>query len=322
MYHQLLRRPRPDHTFFSHAITPEQFRNAMEHLKRHYQPMSMEQMCHTWYHGRRWPRRAVLVTFDDGLRNNLWAARILHELGMSGTFFVPSDVVDTRFVPANMRYAHILSTRRGDVFDTPIGQVDFRDRQSLRRWAPKAKDHLLMLTPQERDALLEELGRVFDSLPFDAKDPDYHYLTSAELREMVALGMTIGGHGATHEALHRCADDELQRELVESREKLGALVGRSIDVLAYPDGRFNQRVLELTARHYRLAFAATDATPASHPHAYPRRGAGADVAAVLGRWYPLKRKCIRLAKRVLGYPIPGEHLVRPRPVRRHSGEHL
>ena len=54
----------------------------------------------------------MLITFDDGFRNNLLAAEILHELGMNALFFVLTATIDTDFKPWYLRFAHILSTRR------------------------------------------------------------------------------------------------------------------------------------------------------------------------------------------------------------------
>lgn len=35
-----------------------------------------------------WPRRHIVISFDDGYRDNLWAVEALHRRGMTGTWFV------------------------------------------------------------------------------------------------------------------------------------------------------------------------------------------------------------------------------------------
>lgn len=298
-YHQLVRRPRPEHTFFCQSLTPEQFRASMTHLKKRYHPLRMEEVYEILHRAKRCPPRGVLITFDDGFRNNLWAAQILHELGMSATFFIPSDVVDSDIVPSFLRYNHILSTRRGDVFDTRVGPVNFRATLSRRRWRARVREYTLK-HPEEHAALLGELAETFGSTPIDPQDEDYHFVSSADVRALVELGMTVGSHGATHEYMPHCTDQQLHYEIVQSREKLGRLIGRPIDCLSYPGGHFNERVLALTAEHYKVAFATAEPPAFDNTHAYPRRAVGVDVREQLKPWYSMRRGLIRLAKRVLG----------------------
>jgi peptidoglycan/xylan/chitin deacetylase (PgdA/CDA1 family) len=303
-YHQLVAHPRPDHPFLAGAFTPEQFRASMTWIKQRYHPLSMEEMCHIWYHGKRWPARSVVITFDDGFKNNLWAARILRELDMSATFYVISEVVDGSFMPSFLRYAHIVGTRQGSVFDTPTGPVDFGNLLSTRRWTLTTKEHLLSLPLPGREGLLDQLSEIFGSAPIDPEDPDYHFLSASDLREMVDLGMTIGCHTATHEKLSRCSDEELQYQIVESQQKLAELVGQPIGTISYPDGRFDQRVLALAERHFKLGFVARYDLPSNHAYRYPRRRPGADVSRAFSAWYRPRRWCIRVAKRILREPLP------------------
>ena len=299
-YHQLVNRPRPTHAFLAGAITPDQFRRSMVYVKERFRPLGMDELRHIWRHGKRWPARAVFVSFDDGFRNNLWAARILHELDMSATFFVLSDVVDTGFIPTYLRFAHIVSTRRGQAFDTPWGAVDFERPLSRRRWGAAFKSHLLSLPLADRSAALDQLAEILKPAPIDPDDEDLQFLTASDLREMVALGMSIGGHGATHGSFSRCNDEELRYEIVASREKLAALAGCPIDTISYPDGRFDERVLNLVRRHYEFGFAASASLPTDNQYAYPRRCTGVDVRKTLRPWYPLRIRAIRLVKRLLG----------------------
>lgn len=68
--------------------------------------------------------------------------------------------------------------------------------------------------------------------------------------------ITIGSHTVTHAFLTRCDPQALTYELVESRQYLGDLTGKPVDLFAYPTGDYSRAVAEaVRAAGYRAAFA-------------------------------------------------------------------
>lgn len=89
--------------------------------------------------------------------------------------------------------------------------------------------------------------------------PAQQMLTAANLREMEAAGMEIGSHSLGHKKLAQEDDQAVAYELSESRKVLSDVLGRNVDVFAYPHGSHNDRVVELTRQAgYRLAFSTVD----------------------------------------------------------------
>lgn len=72
--------------------------------------------------------------------------------------------------------------------------------------------------------------------------PDY--LTSSQLRELAAAGMSIGSHGMSHRFLPQLGPKEVHGELADSRAGLEDLLGRPVLDFALPGGHFNRRVIE------------------------------------------------------------------------------
>jgi peptidoglycan/xylan/chitin deacetylase (PgdA/CDA1 family) len=80
------------------------------------------------------------------------------------------------------------------------------------------------------------------------------YLTWAQLREMAASGITIGGHTLSHPDLTRLKPVDVMREVAESKAILEHGIGRPVHFFAYPSGRYNQQVVEaLKAAGYQGA---------------------------------------------------------------------
>jgi peptidoglycan/xylan/chitin deacetylase (PgdA/CDA1 family) len=75
------------------------------------------------------------------------------------------------------------------------------------------------------------------------------YLSSTELQELARLpGVTIGAHGHSHRRLTECKDEELARELGESRDWLEDLLGRAVTAMSYPHGAVDTRVRAAAAK--------------------------------------------------------------------------
>jgi peptidoglycan/xylan/chitin deacetylase (PgdA/CDA1 family) len=69
------------------------------------------------------------------------------------------------------------------------------------------------------------------------------FLGPSDIRTLTQEKFAIGSHGLTHSPLTDRPDKGLREELVESRERLEDLMGRSVEDLAVPFGRYNRHVI-------------------------------------------------------------------------------
>ena len=70
-------------------------------------------------------------------------------------------------------------------------------------------------------------------------------LGSDEMREMDKNGVTIESHTVTHRKLNELSYAEQKAELKDSKEALEKVLGRKVNYLAYPSGKFNNDTLAL-----------------------------------------------------------------------------
>jgi peptidoglycan/xylan/chitin deacetylase (PgdA/CDA1 family) len=92
-----------------------------------------------------------------------------------------------------------------------------------------------------------------------------------ELREVAGQGVEIGAHTASHPHLRQLADDELDRELVDSKQRIEDTLRRPARLLAYPYGEHDARVHEAVRRAgYAAAFAQWPGSSMRNPFALPR----------------------------------------------------
>jgi len=84
----------------------------------------------------------------------------------------------------------------------------------------------------------------------------YPLLDRQEILDMQRHGVTFHSHTCSHPSLPSLPDDQLAREVTESRAALQHLLGRSVDYLAYPFGHLDDRVAAaVRGAGYRGAFS-------------------------------------------------------------------
>lgn len=71
-----------------------------------------------------------------------------------------------------------------------------------------------------------------------------YYMSWEQLAELVEWGMSIQSHGLDHSYLSDCSDQELQRQLEESKKILEAKLDIKVTILAPPGGRFDGRAIQ------------------------------------------------------------------------------
>lgn len=77
------------------AVSPQVFREQMAFIKKHkYKVVSLQQVCEMLRTKSRLPRNLVVITSDDGYKNNLEAVRILKKYNFPATIFVVVNWVD------------------------------------------------------------------------------------------------------------------------------------------------------------------------------------------------------------------------------------
>ncbi|WP_370675199.1 polysaccharide deacetylase family protein [Pleomorphomonas sp. PLEO] len=69
-------------------------------------------------------------------------------------------------------------------------------------------------------------------------------LAPSDLRALAALGMEIGVHGARHIDWTSIPEREFLDDVSEGRNVIEDIIGRPVDIVAPPFGRFNIRILD------------------------------------------------------------------------------
>lgn len=92
-------------------------------------------------------------------------------------------------------------------------------------------------------AVVDSLGGI-NEWDRRAGDQEEKMMSAAQIRELADNGFGIGSHTLTHPHLTGLTNEQLEREIVDSKHKLEDIVGREVLSFSYPYGDYDSRVLE------------------------------------------------------------------------------
>lgn len=75
-----------------------------------------------------------------------------------------------------------------------------------------------------------------------------NYLSWHQLREMSEAGISIQSHTIRHKPLATLDEEEIEKELVNSKKTIEDAVGKRVDFLSLPHGSFNKKVLRIAEK--------------------------------------------------------------------------
>jgi peptidoglycan/xylan/chitin deacetylase (PgdA/CDA1 family) len=243
------------------SATPAEFSWQMQYLSRRFEPVTLAQIADALEGNGALPKRAVAVTFDDGFSDvHEHAFPILRRLAMPATVFVSTGYVDrpqpfwfdlvawlvTHAPPHSIQLMPGLAA---------IPSADSNDDRAaaiyaVLKWLKNCDDG-------ERTAAVAALCAQFPEAVEAGQKVLGRPLTWDEIREMAGGGIEFGSHTVSHCCLTKIPAQQLERELVDSKQRLENELGKSVVSLAYPFGgraAFNDVVIAAAQRAgYRVA---------------------------------------------------------------------
>jgi peptidoglycan/xylan/chitin deacetylase (PgdA/CDA1 family) len=291
-YHRVCEIPDPDAFEFDLALvsaSPQAFRDQMELVRRRHHPMRFSDVLAALDAGRRLPRNAVVVTFDDGYDDNYRTAfPILRELGVPATFFVSTGHIDSGLPYLYDWLVHVVlrtGLARLSIPELGIDRPLDANRDARRAAAAQMLDRIKAHDAATQVAIIERLAAQSD-MPRTPGHADCRPMSWDQLREMGDAGMEIASHGVTHRMLAKLPDAEITAEVAGSQSSIARELGAPTPVIAYPVGgfdAFDDRVIAAAkAAGFRLGcsyVAGTNRLPGAPPFALGRLAVESDMDA-------------------------------------------
>lgn len=250
------------------------FIGQVEYLRRHYAPVTMEQVIAAGRSGGEpLPEKAVLLTFDDGYADHFTTVfPILKNRGIQGSFFAPIkaltentvlDVNKIHFILASgstpadiIGHIRTLLERYGSEYGLDTFENYYRKLAGFDRF--DTPEVLFIKRLLQVGLPLEVRIRMTDLLFTRTVgiDPETFsrelYMNREQMQCMVDAGMHIGSHGYDHFWLNSLPREQQEREIARSVEFIKDIYGTRYAgdwTICYPYGGYNDDTLDLLRKY-------------------------------------------------------------------------
>lgn len=231
-------------------IQLKSFERQMRYLRKRYRILSLSSLIECLKEGKAFPKYGVVLTFDDGYKNNYENLRgLLSKCKVPITIFLVTDYIDTPELlwPDKLEMAFFRTQKKStsSVQAAGIEPIDWNNDQEKMKKYVILKNRLKKI-PHEK--LQDVLSRLFLELATDTKEDSQHNAIDTtytilmnwdEVQDLSQYGVQFGSHTCSHQILTNLSNTDMRGTLKRSFLKIKDHCG-NVDVpFAYPNGSFN-----------------------------------------------------------------------------------
>ncbi len=219
--------------------TLEAFAAHLDHYQANYDIVDLDTLLH-----RPWPRRPLLLTFDDSYRSLAeTVAPILKRHGLPGVAFLNPDMIER---PA-VQFDHALSELANRVGVARLLAEISPSAIAAGSVQGYLNGPAVALTRSERGSLQNRLLAAFgvDEARLYA-DTDL-YLRPTDIALLTDAGLEIANHTASHTRCRTLSADDRVIEVTGSQQRLAALANHAIRAFSVPYGSRRDLTVETLA---------------------------------------------------------------------------
>ena len=251
MFHRVLPLDSDDcrHAEREYVIGTDEFERCLAFFARHYSVVTLADLERAARKGMALPARPLLITFDDGWRDNVVHAEpALRRHRMKATLFVNVDAV--RQPGQRWWQDALVEAVEKPVLETPAAEAPAGG--GIGPGMPARADFFTALACALRRPLNERLPAV---LPRTSWVPaTRQMLTIEELASLDPAVWEVGSHGVTHAPLTHVRDPE--GELTESWRLLSRWQPQPVRAISMPHGRYSTGIARVARGIYALVFTS------------------------------------------------------------------
>lgn len=270
MYHRVLNleHSRENHLPAGMVTLESTFDKQMKYLKENFNVISLETLIACLKDKKNVPPHSVVLTFDDGWRDNyLWAFPILRKYNLTATIFLSTDYIDTSkmfwFQAVNFILAsQILTPQKITEILNRFEQIPPEDKRSIVQsfaFVDLFIERLKRIKPDLQENIIKEMIKE-SNLRLNGINRRRWMLDWGEIKEMGENQISFGSHGHSHRILSYLDLTEIKKELSQSKTVIEEKTKGLVNSFAYPNGDFTFQIKELVKESGYLCACAVGKT--------------------------------------------------------------
>lgn len=240
-YHRIASPGNPDLSPTVIDAYPADFEAQMRFVARRYNVVSSWDLVRALREGYTLPKRALVITFDDGYCSFKDAALpMLQKLGLPVSLFVPTHYLGQEGATFwwDALYRALMRTTQGSIEVPSIGEM--------------SNSPLPLETPDQRQAAYERIASHIERIKEEEatrlvntivercgveQSRERYVLNWEEIEVLSELGVAIGAHTRHHILLSQASPQKVRSEVVGSWADLRKHLRDPLPIFCYPNGK-------------------------------------------------------------------------------------
>jgi peptidoglycan/xylan/chitin deacetylase (PgdA/CDA1 family) len=239
------------------SASNKDFEKQITYLKNYYYPITFKVLNKHLKESIPFPKTPVIITFDDGFRDNYTNAyRILKKHKIPATFFISTDAISQKTLFWFDLVAFLILKHTSPTITIHNNIINIgSDIESKRKCIKSFLSYLKKEEDHTRKDAINEL--IAQSNAYDEYSKERRSMTWDEVKIMNNNGMEIGSHSVSHPKLTKLSNKEATYEIKHSKETIETKLDCCCDTYSYQVGgedSYNNHILELIENsNYKFA---------------------------------------------------------------------
>ena len=212
--------------FSDNIVFSEIFEKQISYLAKKYKIVPLSLLIERLESKKEVPRDWVVLTFDDGYKDNLDnVLPVIEKYNAFATFYITMDVVKRRLVFFYDLIQKIINSTGKKAI---IVAIDDKDERFDLSSAEKKNEAVLQMVLKTRGKSNEERIMFVESLKErcseqidTSNEKERLYLSEEDLRTLQESGNELASHSVSHVNLVGMSDRKLDEEIVGSKKEIG-----------------------------------------------------------------------------------------------------
>jgi len=254
---------------FDLSLRPENidvstFIEQIKYLKKHFEIISMDEFYQR-YNLDNFSGKEIVLTFDDGYRNNLTVlAPIMNEFSLPFTTFISTEnISNNEFFPTSLARIIILGSSLKSV-DIPNLKIkrEIVTKEQKKNVEKEISSLIKSLPINDVRKLCEDLKNNISNEEFEEIGSKYYSIIPmnwGDVKKLQESGCEIGSHCMDHICCHENQQkEEVERQIIESKKIIEEKLGKECKYFAYPNGDFTDFSNECVKKAgYKMGFSTS-----------------------------------------------------------------
>ncbi len=235
-----------------HGITPDIFESQLKTLSNLGEFIGAKEITEALTNNTPLPDQALVITFDDGLKEQFeYALPVLDKLKVPAIFYPNTRPIAEDKV-LSVHKIHLIRATKGDLW---FSQIILKVAQKLQINTSVLSDSTakiphyrydspevarlkyflnFTLSPQDKEALSEACFQ--EAFPDQEREIAKNLYMNKQMLTEIARNHTIGTHTHSHFSLGSMQQEEMEKDILCSVEHLSSWLGHKPTTLSYPFG--------------------------------------------------------------------------------------